>query len=163
MTFSGGMIDMVVYGILPVSKGTQFWWAFIIGAVLIPIYFFVFLFAIKKFNLSTPGRGDNIKLFTKKDYKNKGESNKKNKGESNKNQQALDLIDGFGGRDNIVGTANCATRLRYDVKDSDAVDIDKLKSLGAIGVVKVSKTHVQAIFGPQAEQLNIIIKAELKK
>ncbi|WP_168388351.1 PTS transporter subunit EIIC [Mycoplasma marinum] len=151
MTFSGGMIDMVIYGILPFAKGTHFWWAFVIGAGLIPIYFSVFLFAIKKFNLETPGRGNNTKLFTKADYKNKN-------GDTQSDPIAEGIVAGYGGWDNITSTANCATRLRFDVKDGSKVDEAALKAVGAVGIVRVSDKHVQAIFGPQAEQLHNSIK-----
>ncbi|WP_210725176.1 PTS transporter subunit EIIC [Mycoplasma todarodis] len=152
MTFSGGMIDMVIYGMLPVAKGTHFWWAFVIGAAYIPIYFLVFYFSIKKFNLETPGRGNNTKLFSKADFKNKGN------GESQSDPIAEGIVAAYGGWDNITGTANCATRLRFDVKDASKVDEAGLKAVGAVGIMKTSANHVQAIFGPQAEQLHNAIK-----
>ncbi|MCP4336881.1 MAG: PTS transporter subunit EIIC [Mycoplasma sp.] len=152
MTFSGGMIDMVIYGMLPVSKGTQFWWAILIGLAYIPIYFFVFYFSIKKFNLETPGRGNNTKLFSKADFKNKGKNNTKS------DPIAEGIVAAYGGWDNITGTANCATRLRFDVKDASKVDESALKAVGAVGIMRTSAKHVQAIFGPQAEQIHNAIK-----
>lgn len=156
MTFSGGFIDTIIYGILPVSKGTHFWWAYVIGAGIAPIYYFVFFWYIKRFNLSTPGRGGNTKLFTKADYK-------ASKGDETIEPQILAIIEGYGGKDNIVKTSNCATRLRFDVKDASKVSEDKLKAAGAMGIMKTSKTHVQGIFGPKAEILNIKIKKALLK
>ncbi|NQZ66141.1 MAG: PTS transporter subunit EIIC [Mycoplasmatales bacterium] len=156
MTFSGGFIDTIIYGMIPVAKGTNFWWMYVIGAGLIPIYYFVFYWWIKHFNLSTPGRGGNTKLFTKADYKaSKG-------GSSEIDPQAIAIIEAYGGRENIVKTANCATRLRFDVKDSSKVSEEKLKAAGAMGVMKVSKTHVQGIFGPKAEVLHGKIKKALE-
>ena len=146
MTFSGGAIDTVIYGMIPMAKGTGWWWAYVIEIVYAPIYYFVFLWAIKHFDLSTPGRGGNTKLFTKKDFKaaKAGEVE----------PQILAIIDAYGGKNNIVKTANCATRLRYDVKDVTKVSEDKLKAAGALGVMFTSKTHVQAIMGTTAEVLN---------
>ncbi len=146
MTFSGGMIDMVIYGILPFQKGTAFWWAFAIGGAYIPIYFLVFYFSIKKFKLETPGRGANTKLFSKADFKNKNNAKS--------DPIAEGIVAAYGGWSNITRTANCATRLRFDVKDASKVDEAALKAVGAVGVMKTSKNHVQAIFGPQAEQLH---------
>lgn len=153
MTVSGGIIDTVIYGILPVSKGTNFWWIYVIGAVLAPIYYFVFYFWIKKFDLPTPGRGGASKLITKADYKKSAANG------NNQDQQSLDIIEAYGGKSNIVKTANCATRLRIDVKDAKKVSVDKLKAAGAMGVMKVSETHVQSIFGPKVE----VIHTKLQK
>ena len=154
MTFSGGIIDTIIYGALPMAKGTNFYWMYVIGAGLAPIYYFVFYWWIKKFNLTTPGRGSE-KLFTKADFKaaKSGEAD----------PQALAIIDAYGGASNLVKTANCATRLRFDVKDSSKVSEAKLKEAGAMGVMKVSKTHVQAIFGPKAEVLHGKVKKELTR
>ncbi|MCK5906744.1 MAG: PTS glucose/sucrose transporter subunit IIB [Flavobacteriales bacterium] len=101
---------------------------------------------MKHFDLSTPGRGGNTKLFTKKDFKaaKAGEVE----------PQILAIIDAYGGKNNIVKTANCATRLRYDVKNVKLVSEDKLKAAGAMGVMFTSKTHVQAIMGTKAEVIN---------
>ena len=158
MTFSGGFIDTIIYGILPMAKGTHFWWIYVIGSILAPIYFVVFYWAIRKFDLATPGRGGTTKLFKKEDYRNKNNNLNKKVG-----QQTLDIIEAFGGENNIVKTANCATRLRFDVKNSDLVSEDKLKKSGAFGVMKVSKTHVQGIFGPKAEVINTKINKYLSK
>ncbi|MBN3534605.1 PTS transporter subunit IIABC [Mycoplasma procyoni] len=152
-TFSGGILDLIIYGIIPVVKGTHFWWWIVVGIVYAPIYFVVFYFVIKKANLETPGRGKNVKLFTKADYKNKDtEETKSNKNSLNEKEKAV--IRAFGGWDNISKFNNCASRLRYDIKDKTLVNVDDLKAAGAVGVVFVGENHVQAIFGPIAEQLN---------
>ena len=156
MTFSGGFIDTIVYGALPISQGTHFYWMYVIGVVYAPIYFFVFLWWIKKFDLATPGRGGNAKLFTKADYKNKQAGAK-----SNFNHQAQAIVAALGGWNNITKFANCATRLRYDVKDQSKINEGSLKAAGAAGVVLVGKNHVQTIVGPKAEQLNSNIKANI--
>ncbi|MCR8612890.1 MAG: glucose PTS transporter subunit IIA [Mycoplasma sp.] len=157
MTFSGGFIDTIIYGILPVQKGTEFWWAYVIGIPFGVIYYIVFYWSIKHFNLATPGRGGNVKLFTKKDYKKSKESNSDEEFE----QQTIDLITAFGGKDNITHTANCATRLRYDVKDASKVNEQGLKDAGAFGVVRVSDTHIQAIVGTSANVISRKIQKAL--
>lgn len=162
MAFSGGFIDLIVYGMVPVLKGTNFWWTIVVGMGYIPIYYFVFYFWITKADLPTPGRGGNTKLFTKKDYQ-AAKENAANKDLSNGiDSQALKVIEAFGGRDNIIKTANCATRLRFDVKDSSLVSEEKLKAAGAFGLRKISNTHVQAIFGPVADQLRIKVDKAIK-
>ena len=150
MTFSGGFIDTIIYGILPISKGTHFYWMYVIGLVLAPIYYFVFYYWIKFRNLDTPGRGGNTQLFTKADYK----ASKAAKSAKGLSSQGAAIVAAYGGWDNITKFANCATRLRYDIKDASKVDEKALKAAGAMGVTKVSDTHIQTIVGPVAEQLN---------
>ena len=170
-SFSGGFLDLVIYGMVPVLKGTNFWWTIVVGLAYAPIYYFVFYFWIKKADLPTPGRGGNNKLFTKKDYLDKKDAMKASQGSNavsvnseglEGDPQVLAIIDGYGGSDNIVKTANCASRLRFDVKDAALVDVDKLKAAGAYGVQKVSPTHVQAVFGPAGETLKTQIDIVLK-
>ncbi|WP_022935319.1 glucose PTS transporter subunit IIA [Mesomycoplasma moatsii] len=155
MAFSGGFLDLIVYGMIPILKGTNFWWTIVVGMAYIPIYFFGFYFWIKKADLPTPGRGGNTKLFTKKDYQQAKSNNENNT--FGIESQILEIIDGFGGRENITKTANCATRLRFDVKNMNLVNEEKLKTAGAFGVRKNSETHLQVIFGPIADQLRIKI------
>lgn len=152
--FSGGFLDLMIYGAVPVLKGTNFWWTIVVGAGYAPIYFFVFYFWIKKADLQTPGRGGNTKLFTKKDYLAQKEGAKGSLNDSI-DPQALKIIEGFGGKDNILKTANCASRLRFDVKNADKVSEDKLKEAGAFGLRRISDSHVQVIFGAVSEQLKI--------
>lgn len=153
MTFSGGFLDLVIYGMLPVLKGTNFWWTIVVGLAYAPIYFFVFYTWIIKADLPTPGRGGNTKLFTKKDFQAARSMETENLERVGIDQQTIQIIEGFGGRENIVKTGNCASRLRFDVKDSSVVDEDKLKAAGAFGLRRTSPTHVQAIFGPLSETL----------
>lgn len=165
MAFSGGLLDMLLYGILPIAKGTNFWWTLVVGLGYFPIYFFVFYFVIKRFNLPTPGRGGNTKLFTKADFiASKGKSTDKNETQSSEfkdlDNQALAIVQGYGGLDNITAFNNCASRLRYDVKDTSKVNEQKLKEAGAVAVKFEGNTHAQAIIGPAAEQLNSKIKSQ---
>ena len=162
MTFSGGFLDLVIYGMIPVLKGTNFWWTIVVGAAYAPIYFFVFYIWIVKANLPTPGRGGNTKLFTKKDYQAAKTGETEALSQVGLDPQAIKVIEAFGGRQNIVKTANCASRLRFDVVDSSKVSESALKEAGAFGMRKTSDTHVQAIFGPIAESLRVKIDHALK-
>lgn len=161
-SFSGGFLDLVLYGMVPVLKGTNFWWVIVVGLAYAPIYYFVFFFWIKKADLATPGRGGNVKLFTKKDYLASKDAAAGADAESGADPQTMAIIEAFGGADNIVTTANCASRLRFDVKDANLVDVDKMKAHGAFGVQKTSATHVQVIFGPVSETLKTKIDKALK-
>ena len=150
-----------------------------IGLAYAPIYYFVFFFSITKLNIDTPGRGGNIQLFTKKDYQAKRDAaklaavgpdgqqipvgNEEVVSVGEVDPQVQGIIEAYGGRENIVRTSCCASRLRIDVKDANLVDVNRLKALGAFGVQKVSPTHVQAIFGPISELLLTKIDKALKK
>ena len=177
-SFSGGFLDLVIYGMIPVTKGTNFWWTIVVGLAYAPIYYFVFYFSITKLNIDTPGRGGNIQLFTKKDYQAKKDAAKlaaagpggqqvpvgsESAFSDEVDPQTQGIIEAYGGRENIVRTSCCASRLRIDVKDANLVDVNRLKALGAFGVQKVSPTHVQAIFGPISELLLTKIDKALKK
>ncbi|MGL5438708.1 MAG: PTS transporter subunit EIIC [Metamycoplasmataceae bacterium] len=149
-TFSGGAIDWVIYGAIQIPGGSNAWWALILGAVYIPIYFFLFLFLIKRFNIPTPGRGGNEKLFTKADYKNKNESSGNVQGFD---PIVLQIIDAYGGIDNIENVDACITKLRIQVANQDIVDENRLKNdLGAFGTIKPSKQSVYAIYGAKADK-----------
>ncbi|UUM20069.1 MULTISPECIES: PTS transporter subunit IIABC [unclassified Mycoplasma] len=153
--FSGGFLDLIIYGMVPVQKGTNFYWIFVVGLAYIPIYFGFFYWWIKHKDLKTPGRGETVKLFTKADYQ---KSKDAQKGMAEIDPQVLGIVEAFGGLDNITAFNNCASRLRYDVKDSSIVDEAKLKQYGAVAIKREGQKQVQAIFGPVAEQLNIKIR-----
>lgn len=161
MAFSGGVLDMVLYGVVPLQKGTNFWWPLVIGLAYLPIYFFGFWFFIKWQNLETPGRGKTIKLFTKKDYLAAKDNKSKVDAKTEVDPQVAAIIEGYGGVDNIVAFNNCASRLRYDIKDLSKVSEEKLKAAGAVAIKVEGTNHVQAIMGPVAEQLNSKIKSQI--
>lgn len=127
--FSAGFVDFVLGTRNPLA--TQWYMLIVQGAVFAVVYYFVFRFAIAKFNLKTLGRGEVM-----------GEEN-----ESSDEQLAAQYIKFLGGDDNIVSIDNCITRLRLQLKDSKAVNIDELKKLGAAGVVVMGETTVQVIVG----------------
>ena len=160
MTFSGGVIDYSLFGLLPAGAGvpTNWYWVLIVGAVYAVIYYFVFYFMITKMNLKTPGRDENegeTKLYTKADYQNaKGGATEaaapkaSTKGEIA--EKAPLVLAALGGEANIVSVDACITRLRVEVKDKANVNKEELKNLGAAGVVEVGN-GVQAIFGAKAD------------
>ncbi|WP_101773049.1 PTS transporter subunit IIABC [Peptostreptococcus faecalis] len=159
MTFSGGLIDMTLFGILQGNDKTHWIRIVFVGIAYFAIYYFLFTFLIKKFNLMTPGREDNdaeIKLYTKSDVnaKNNSESNS----DSAKDDISMAIVHGLGGKSNISSLDACATRLRTTVKDSTMVKDDILKATGAAGVVK-SGEGVQVIYGPRVS----VIKSNLEE
>lgn len=147
MTFSGGVIDYFVFGILPSTDGfkTNYLWVIIVGLALSVIYYFGFRFFIRKFNLMTPGR----------EVAQSDESNTKVEG----NELASLVLSALGGKDNLISVDACITRLRLEVKDSSLVNDAELKRLGASGVLKVGQHGVQAIFGAKAQFIANDIKA----
>lgn len=149
MTFSGGFIDFSLFGLLPSGTGvpTRWFMVLVVGAVYAVVYYFLFTFMIKKFNLKTPGRDENeedTKLFTKADY----QEVKSSRGEIV--EKAPSVLAALGGEENIVSVDACITRLRVEVKDKANVDKAELKALGATGVMEVGN-GIQAIFGVKAD------------
>ena len=152
MTFSGGLIDFTLFGILPAGAGVPTNWirAILVGAGYAVVYYFLFKTLILKLNLKTPGReGDEeeAKLYSKADFQaakgldGKEAPNKAN-GKDEIVQKAPEVL--------AVSIDACITRLRVEVKDKSKVDKDKLKALGAVGVVEVGN-GIQAIFGAKAD------------
>lgn len=140
-TFSHGLIDYIVL----FSKSHGALWLFVLGPVWAGLYYGVFTFAIRRFNLLTPGREVEAEA---------GKVARSASGDS----FALQLVRAFGGRANIVSLDACITRLRVKLADVTKVSVEKLKALGAAGVVVVGD-GVQAIFGTQSE----ILKTEMQE
>ena len=160
MTFSGGLIDFTLFGILPAGAGVPTNWirAILVGAGYAVVYYFLFKTLILKLNLKTPGReGDEeeAKLYSKADFQaakgldGKEAPNKAN-GKDEIVQKAPEVLAALGGEEKAVSIDACITRLRVEVKDKSKVDKDKLKALGAVGVVEVGN-GIQAIFGAKAD------------
>lgn len=141
MTFSGGFIDYIAFGVLPGTTGfeTNWYMVIIVGLCLSVIYYFGFRFAIRKFNLMTPGR-EKVEI-----------SEVKNEKEIKSDELAVGVLEALGGKDNLISLDACITRLRVEVKDTKNVNENALKSLGASGVLKVGSNGVQAIFGAKAQ------------
>ena len=151
MTFSGGLIDLTLFGILQGNARTNWIWIPIVGVVYFILYYFVFRLMITKMDLATPGRESDDqepKLYTRSDYNEKNAA-------TGDNVSALILL-GLGGKKNISDVDCCATRLRVTVIDEKKVDDKKLKSSGASGVVHKGN-GIQVIYGPQVA----VIKSNL--
>lgn len=171
MTFSGGLIDFTLFGLLPAGAGVPTHWLrlILVGIVYAVVYYLLFYFLIKKFNLKTPGRDENeeeVKLYSKADYQEKAgipqadinENSKGAKGTKNEIQEkAPAVLAALGGEENIVSVDACITRLRVEVKDKANVNKEELKALGAAGVVEVGN-GIQAIFGAKADAYKNEIK-----
>ncbi|WP_440602663.1 glucose-specific PTS transporter subunit IIBC [Bacillus sp. GB_SG_008] len=136
MTFSGGLIDFMLFGVLP--GRTAWWWVIIVGLALAVIYYFGFRFAIRKWDLKTPGR----EVVEEVEGAGKVEAG----------ELPGEILVAFGGKENIASLDACITRLRVQVKDQKDVNKDRLKELGAAGVLEVGN-NIQAIFGPKSDTL----------
>ena len=161
MTFSGGFIDLILFGVLPGNAKTNWIYIIIVGVVYFIIYYFLFGLLIRKFNYKTPGREDideETKLSTRKDYnkKQQGEKQEENRGEQT--SRAAEILDGLGGRENLSDVDCCATRLRITVKNPESVNDAKLRSTGASGVIRKGN-GIQVIYGPKVT----VIKSELEE
>lgn len=149
MTFSGGLIDYLLFGVIP--NRTAWWLVIPVGLVFAALYYFGFRFAIRKWNLKTPGR--------EVDVEEDQTSVKTNlKGQ----EHAIEVLKALGGKENITNLDACITRLRVSVKDAKNVDKAQLKKLGAAGVLEVGDS-IQAIFGTRAEHIKTEIKEVIAK
>ena len=158
MTFSGGAIDLTLFGILQGNEKTNWIWIVIVGLVYAMIYYFVFYFMITKFNLKTPGReadNEETKLYTRKDMNARKESAAKDSHGFDR-VSAL-ILKGLGGKDNLSDVDCCATRLRVTVIQPDLVQDSLLKESGASGVIHKGN-GVQVIYGPQVS----VVKSNLE-
>lgn len=135
MTFSGGFIDYILYGLLNWDR-TNALLVIPVGIVYAFVYYFLFSFAIKKFNLKTPGREDEEQEIR----------------QTSVAKLPFDVLDAMGGKENIKHLDACITRLRVEVNDKSKVDVEGLKALGASGVLEVGN-NMQAIFGPKSDQI----------
>lgn len=158
MTFSGGAIDLTLFGILQGNAKTNWIWIVIVGIFYAVIYYLVFYFMITKLDLKTPGReadNEETKLYTRADMKNKNAVNNTAAGKSD-SVSAL-ILSGLGGKDNISDVDCCATRLRITVKDPKLVSESLLKQSGASGVIRKGE-GVQVVYGPKVS----VIKSNLE-
>ena len=156
MTFSGGLIDFFLFGVLQGNDKTNWIMIPLVGVAYFIIYFFLFRFMIRKLDYVTPGREDDLeetKLYTRADYNEKKASEA-----ASDDQTSAVILDGLGGKDNVVSVDCCATRLRVTVKDIEKVSDATLKASGAAGVIK-SGSGVQVIYGPRVS----VIKSELEE
>ena len=158
MTFSGGLIDMFLFGVLQGNEKTNWIWIVIVGIGYFVVYYFVFSFMIRKFDYKTPGRDDSeeVKLYTRQDVN--ARKAQQGGGDAKPEAQVSAMIcRGLGGKKNISDVDCCATRLRCTVFKAELVDDALLKSTGASGVVHKGN-GVQVIYGPKVT----VIKSNLE-
>ena len=159
LTFSGGLLDLFLFGILQGNEKTSWLLIIPVGIIYFFLYYFIFSFLIKKMNLKTPGREDDdqeVKLYTKADVNAKRENASKN-GEAVQDELSELITRGLGGKKNIDGVDCCATRLRCTVIKPDLVDDALLRSTGASGVIHKG-SGIQIVYGPHVT----VIKSNLE-
>ena len=159
LTFSGGLIDLFIFGILQGNAKTN--WMLIIpaGVIYFILYYVIFRFLIQKFQFKTPGREDGdgeTKLYTKADYKaRQGEQTKS--GDPAGDERSILITQGLGGKKNISDVDCCATRLRCTVVKPELVNDQILKQTGPSGIVKKGQ-GIQIIYGPSVT----VVKSNLE-
>ncbi|GGE22002.1 PTS acetylglucosamine transporter subunit IIB [Marinithermofilum abyssi] len=145
--FSAGLIDYV----LNFNLSTKGWWIIPIGLIYAGLYYGIFRLAIRVLNLPTPGRFD--------------ESREEGTGTPSGNEElerlAQDVLSAIGGKENIEQLDACITRLRLSVKEEAKVDTDRLKKLGAAGVIRVGRGNYQAVFGTRSELIKDYMVKEI--
>lgn len=159
--FSAGAIDYFLnYGL-----ATKAFLIIPIGIAFFAVYYFLFRFAIQKFNIQTPGReeaaanSNEMSVMPESQQKSSGDKSL----QSGSSAKASQYIEALGGADNLKSVDACITRLRLEVKDSGRLDEAQLKSLGASGVLKANKNNAQVVVGTKAELIAEEIKKELRK
>ena len=158
MTFSGGLIDLVLFGVMQGNAKTHWVWVVVVGAVYFVLYYIIFRFMISKFNYKTPGRDDaeEVKLYTRADVNARNAASGSTAPAGDDPVSAL-IVEGLGGAANLSDVDCCATRLRCTVKDAALVRQDVLKASGASGVI-CKGNGVQVVYGPKVA----VIKAKLE-
>ena len=158
MTFSGGLIDLVLFGVMQGNDKTHWMWVVVVGAVYFVLYYIIFRFMISKFDYKTPGRDDaeEVKLYTRADVNARSAASGSTATAGDDPVSAL-IVEGLGGAANLSDVDCCATRLRCTVKDVALVKQDVLKASGASGVI-CKGDGVQVVYGPKVA----VIKAKLE-
>ena len=158
MTFSGGLIDLVLFGVMQGNAKTHWMWVVVVGAVYFVLYYIIFRFMISKFDYKTPGRDDaeEVKLYTRADVNARSAASGSTTPAGDDPVSAL-IVEGLGGTNNLSDVDCCATRLRCTVKDAALVRQDVLKASGASGVI-CKGNGVQVVYGPKVA----VIKAKLE-
>ena len=160
LTFSGGLLDFFLFGILQGNAKTSWIRVIPVGIIYFFLYYFIFKFMIKKFDFKTPGREDDdveTKLYTKADVNARREAQNGEGGDAISDPVSEAITRGLGGKKNINDVDCCATRLRCTVRDASLVNDGILKATGASGVVHKG-LGVQVIYGPNVT----VIKSNLE-
>ena len=163
LTFSGGLLDFFLFGILQGNEKTSWMRVIPVGILYFFLYYFIFKFMIKKFDFKTPGREDDdveTKLYTKADVKARKEA--QNDGVASEDAMSEAITKGLGGKKNISDVDCCATRLRCTVHDAAKVSDSILKATGASGVVHKGN-GVQVIYGPNVTVIKSNLEDYLEK
>jgi PTS system N-acetylglucosamine-specific IIC component len=141
-TFSAGAIDYI----LNYNLATKPLLLLVVGVVYAVLYYVLFRFLIRFFNLKTPGREDEEEFES-------GKEEKDGRTGGGEDELARQVLEAIGGKDNIEHLDACITRLRMTLKDEEKLDRDKLRKLGASGVIQVGPGNYQAVFGTKSELL----------
>ena len=163
LTFSGGLLDFFLFGILQGNEKTSWMRVIPVGILYFFLYYFIFKFMIKKFDFKTPGREDDdveTKLYTKADVNARKEA--QNDGAASEDAMSEAITRGLGGKKNISDVDCCATRLRCTVHDAARVSDSILKATGASGVVHKGN-GVQVIYGPNVTVIKSNLEDYLEK
>ncbi len=159
MTFSGGLIDLTLFGIMQGNDKTHWLWIVAVGAVYFVLYYFTFSIMIRKMDLKTPGRESDTeepKLYNRADFKEKTGVGPDGTPAPGHDTVSAVILRGLGGKANVTDVDCCATRLRITVADPAKVSDGLLKQSGASGVVHKGN-GIQVIYGPQVA----VIKSNL--
>ena len=175
-SFSAGLLDLILYGTAPAAHNIPL--LIVQGLVFAVLYYVIFRFAIVHWNLHTPGRADTTvgaadssdgsssETGTTDSNNDPSTASRGNTGRTavhgstTPSSRAEDLINAFGGRENLANVDACITRLRMEVNNPAAIDKNKLQALGASGVMEIG-TSVQAVFGTESDVIKDEIKAAL--
>lgn len=160
LTFSGGLLDLLIFGILQGNAKTSWLRIIPVGIIYFILYYVIFSFLIKKFDLKTPGREDEqeeTKLYTKADV-----NARKSAGKGNSDAKSADICRALGGKRNITSVDCCATRLRCSVENPQSVDEKLLKATGAVGVICKGQ-GIQVIYGPNVTVIKANLEAYLEQ
>ena len=161
LTFSGGLIDLTLFGIMQGNAKTSWLWIPVVGVVYFIVYYLVFSLMIKKFDYKTPGRDDSeIKLYTRQDVNAKNAAAGEAAAAGGDNELSRQIMLGLGGKANISDVDCCITRLRCTVHDAAKVDQDLLRQTGASGVICKGQ-GVQVVYGPRVSNIKSDLEAYL--
>lgn len=168
LTFSGGLLDLLIFGILQGNAKTSWLRIIPVGIIYFILYYVIFSFLIKKFDLKTPGREDEqeeTRLYTKADVNARKSTEKgtpSEHGTAVKDARSADICRALGGKKNITSVDCCATRLRCSVEDPQRVDEKRLKATGAVGVICKGQ-GIQVIYGPNVTVIKANLEAYLEQ
>ena len=155
-----GLINSFLMNLAAGVENTGYPLMYLLALVEIVVYFFVFVFMIKKLNLRTPGREDSVEVET--EVKNEASKSMNNGGITERQDDISKIIEGLGGKDNIVEVENCFTRLRVNVKNVDLLNEALINEVENSGIVK-KEQDIQIIFGLRVPEICAQVREKLEK